>query len=122
MEEHYFHDRLKVLIHEYVLLSYRLSAKYPPDERFGLISQDRRASVSVMLNYLEGYARMRDAVKLNFYETSFGSLKESIYVKFLAKNLGHITEEEYKKAKTLENEISAMLYSTNEGIRRKLGR
>lgn len=121
MEDHFFHDRLKVLIHEYVLLSYKLSAKYPPDERFGLVSQDRRASVSVMLNYVEGYARMRDAVKLNFYETSFGSLKESIYVKFLAKVLKFITEEEYQKARSLENEISAMLYSTNEGIRKKLG-
>lgn len=120
MEEHSFHDRLKILIHEYVLLSYKLSAKYPADERFGLVSQDRRASVSVMLNYVEGYARMRDAVKLNFYETSFGSLKESIYVKFLAKNLKYITEDDYQKVKFLENEISAMLFSTNEGIRKKL--
>lgn len=117
---HYFHDRMKLLIHQYVLLSYKLSKKYPSDERFGLTSQDRRASVSVMLNYIEGYARMRDTVKLNFYETSFGSLKESIYAKFLAKELLYITDEEYQEARILEDEISAMLYKTIEGIRKRL--
>lgn len=116
----HFHDRLKLLIHQYVLLSYQLSNKYPNEEKFGLTSQDRRASVSVMLNYVEGYARIRDAVKLNFYEISFGSLKESIYVKFLAKELNHITEKEYNNAKVLEDEISAMLYKTLEGIRKKI--
>lgn len=119
-DKHFFHDRLKDLIHQYVLLSYKLTKKYPTDERFGLISQDRRASVSVMLNYIEGYARMREAVKLNFYEISFGSLKESIYAKFLAMNLEYIYKEDYEKARVLENEISAMLYKTLEGIRKKV--
>ena len=120
MSDYSFHDKLKLLMHDYVLLSYKLSAKYPSDERFGLTSQDRRESVSVILNYVEGYARMRDAVKLNFYETSFASLKESIYTKFLAKELGYILENDYQEAKKLEDEISAMLFKTNEGIRKKI--
>ena len=81
-----YHTRLKKLIHEYVIFTYKITQKYPSDERFGLTSQDRRASVSVMLNYIEGYARMREKITLNFYEISYGSLKESIYIKYLAMN------------------------------------
>lgn len=56
MKEESFHDKLKRLIHEYVMLTYGSTKKYPNDERFGLTSQDRRAGVSIMLNYVEGFA------------------------------------------------------------------
>lgn len=112
MKERVFHDRLKELIHEYILLTYRLTKNYPTSEQFGLISQDRRAAVSVMLNYIEGYERMRKKVTVNFYETAFASLKESIYTKYLAKDLEYITQEEYTQAYKLKDEIGAMLFST----------
>lgn len=114
-----FHKRLKSLIHSYILLTYTSTKKYPDDERYGLISQDRRAAVSVMLNYVEGYARMKPLVTLNFYETAYGSLKESIYVRFLATELGYISQDEYRKALLFKDEIAAMLYSTIEGMRKK---
>jgi four helix bundle protein len=113
-----FHSRLKKLIHTYVLETYRLAKKYPKEERYDLISQDTRASVSVMLNYIEVYARMKDGVKLNMFETSYASLKESIYVKFLAKELAYISESNYKIVLDLKNEIGAMLYSTIRGVRK----
>ena len=115
-----FHRHLKTLIHEYILLTYKLTENYPSSERFGLTSQDRRAAVSVMLNYIEGYARMRPAVTLNFQETSYASLKESIYCRYLAKCLGYISEQEYDEALKISDEIGAMLYKTLEGIRKKL--
>lgn len=114
-----YHNKLKELIHEYILLTYKLTNKYPKDERFGLISQDRRAAVSVMLNYIEGYARMKVLVTLNFQETAYASLKESIYCRYLAKCLGFINEIEYKQSFKLEDEIGAMLYKTLEGLRKK---
>ena len=119
-KEETFHGRLKQLIHRYILLTYRSTKKYPKDEKYGLTSQDRRAAVSVMLNYVEGYARMRPAVMLNFYETSYASLKESIYCRFLAMNLQYINLKEYHESYTLKEEIGAMLYSTLTGLRKKL--
>ena len=119
MREENFHDKLKSLIHEYVLLSYKSTKMYPSDEKFGLTSQDRRASVSVMLNYIEGFARMKFGVMVNMFETSFASLKESIYCRFLAKELSYITVEEYRQALILKERIGAMLYKTIEGIKNK---
>ena len=120
MKNEKFHDRLKKIIHQYVLLTYTSTKKYPNDERYGLTSQDRRAAVSVMLNYVEGYARIKIAVMLNFYETAYGSLKESIYARFLAMNLGYITKKEYNESLVLKDEIGAMLYTTIEGIRKNI--
>ena len=114
-----FHQRLKNLIHQYILLTYKSTKNYPVDERFGLTSQDRRAAVSVMLNYVEGYARIKPLVMLNFFETAYGSLKESMYARFLAKELGFIMVEEHQQAFVLGEEIGAMLYGTIEGIRKK---
>lgn len=115
-----FHDRLKILVHAYVLLSYKSTSKYPSEEKFGLTSQDRRSSVSVMLNYVEGYARIKFGTMLNFFETSYGSLKESIYCRYLASCLGYVTNEEYQEALKLKDEIGAMLYSTIIGLRKKI--
>ena len=64
----------------YVHLVYKVTKDFPKEERIGVISQFRRSSLSVILNYIEGYARRRPAVQLNFFETAYGSLKESAYL------------------------------------------
>lgn len=40
MEESKFHHRLKKLIHEYILLTYKQTNKYPLEEKFGLTSHE----------------------------------------------------------------------------------
>ncbi len=119
MQDGDFHDILKESIHEYILLTYEQTKKYDADERFGLVSQDRRAAVSIMLNYVEGFARMKLGAMTNFFEIAFASLKESEYCRFLAKELGYIGEGEYKKAFDLKEKISKMLYGTIQGIKKK---
>lgn len=78
-----------------------------------------RGAVSVMLNYVEGYARMKVGVTINQQEISYASIKESIYCRFLAKELEYITEEEYGRALVLKDEIGAMLYTNIKGIKDK---
>ena len=73
-----------------------------------------------MLNYVEGYARRRPAVMLNFFETLYASLKESIYCRFLARELRYITGAEYEQALVLKERIGAMLYRTLEGIEKQI--
>ena len=120
MKEENFHCALKRYIHQYVILTYKQTKKYPNDEKYGLISQDKRAAVSIMLNYVEGFARGKLGQMSNQYEMSFASLKESIYCRYLAKELEYITINDYKEALEIKEKIGAMLYGTIEGIKRKM--
>lgn len=111
-----FHQRLKLLIHQYIMLGYKVSEKFPKTELYGMTSQARRALLSIMLNYIEGYGRVKRKVMVNFYETSFGSLKESIYVFFLGLSLEYILKEEYIQLYDLKEEIARMLWKTIDGL------
>lgn len=111
-----FHDELKFKMDEYVHLVYKLTKKFPKDELYGIISQLRRAALSVILNYIEGYARIKDKVHRNFLEISYGSLKESKYLLHFSLVENYLIKEDYDKAIKLAEDIGAMLW----GILRKI--
>ena len=75
-----FQKKLQSIMDDYVHLTYAITRKYPKDELYGSVSQHHRSSLSAVLNYIEGYARRRKTVQLNFYETAYGSLSESRYL------------------------------------------
>jgi len=65
-----FHAQLYALMDDFVLDVYSVSKNFPKDELYGVTSQLRRATLSVILNYIEGYARRRDKVYKNCLEIS----------------------------------------------------
>lgn len=73
--------------HQFVLMVYSLSAKFPKEEIYGLTSQFRRAAVSIAANIAEGYAKKGKADKLRYYNTAQGSLEECRYYLLLVKDL-----------------------------------
>jgi len=97
---------------DYVHLIYKVTRKFPKDEYYGARSQIRRAALSIVLNYIEGYARQREKVLRNFLQTSYGSLKESRYLISFSLKEDWITSEECSEAIGLADEIGAMLWST----------
>ena len=107
---------------QYVHYIFKISRKFPREELYGATSQIRRAALSVILNYIEGFARRRPAVQLNFLETSYGSLKESKYLVYFAYKENWISQEEDKGALGQAEEIGAMLWTeiTNLEKREKL--
>lgn len=111
-----FHEELKYKMDEYAHLVYRLTKKFPKEEVYGATSQLRRSALSVVLNYIEGYARCRDKVHKNFLEISYGSLKESKYLLCFSLGEKYLTKEDYEKSVKLADDIGAMLW----GIIRKL--
>ena len=107
-----FHDDLKFKMDEYVHSVYRITKKFPRDELYGVTSQLRRSALSVILNYIEGYARGGDKVYKNFLNISYGSLKESKYLLHFSLVENYLTKEEYKKVMQLSDDIGAMLWGT----------
>ena len=60
--------------HELALMVYRMTARFPRVEQFGLVSQMRRAAVSVPANIAEGFKKRSRPDKVRFYNISQGSL------------------------------------------------
>ncbi len=112
-----FSNQLKKKMDEYVHLVYRITKNFPKEELFGVVSQLRRSALSVILNYIEGFARQRKAVKLNFWETSYGSLKESKYLLHFSLVESYLKKEDYKKAMKLSEEIGAMLWTSIQPLK-----
>ena len=83
--------------HELVLLIYEITKDFPKEELFCLISQIRRAAVSVPSNIVEGKARNSNKEYKRFLLISRGSLEELKYQLLLAKDLKYIDECKYNK-------------------------
>ena len=72
---------------------YALTSSFPPDERFGLVTQLRRASVSVPSNIAEGYGRGTTKDYIRFLRAARGSLYEIDTQLLLAVSLGFASQE-----------------------------
>ncbi|HKK45050.1 MAG TPA: four helix bundle protein [Balneolaceae bacterium] len=88
---------------------YSITACYPSDEKFGIVSQLRRASVSVPSNISEGASRSSSRERSRFYEIARSSLVEVDTQLEISKNLGFVSGKELAQVESLMNEIFAML-------------
>ncbi len=92
------HTKLDIFkISKQVVLSiYKLTQKFPNEEKFAMTSQIRRAVTSVHLNIAEGSARKTAKEKCRFYEISRSSLVEVDTILDLAFDLQFIDNEDVK--------------------------
>jgi four helix bundle protein len=97
-------------------LTYQLTTKFPSEEKFGLISQMRRAAVSIPSNIAEGQARHTTGEFIQFISHAEGSVAELETQLILSIELGFAKTENAKAAFILLDEIRRML----NGLRRKL--
>jgi four helix bundle protein len=95
---------------------YSLTSRFPSEERFGLVSQMRRAAVSVSSNIAEGQARHTTGEFVLFISHAEGSLAELDTQLVLALELGFASAETTAAAAALIAELRKMLNS----LRRKL--
>lgn len=90
---------------------YKLTKKLPDDERFGLISQMKRCSVSIPSNIAEGYGRYSDSELIHFLRIARGSLYELITQTSLCQMLDFISEEEMNHIDKQADDIDRMTIS-----------
>lgn len=105
------HKKLKVWKKSILLVKtiYKLTESFPSEEKFGLTSQVRRASVSTASNISEGAARKTRKEKKRFYEIARSSLVEIDTQVEIALELGFLTKDQISALTSLVNEIFAML-------------
>lgn len=101
---------------EFVIEIYRVTKLFPLEEKFGLISQMRRAAVSVPSNIAEGYARRNKRENAQFINIAFSSGAELETQIIIAKRLDFVHANECQEIEKLLNEIMRMLYRYRESL------
>jgi four helix bundle protein len=95
---------------------YRLTRAFPSDERFGLVSQMRRAAVSIPSNIAEGQARRTTSEFIQFISQAEGSVAELDTQLILSVDLGYCVVDQAAFAAEMISELKKML----NGLRRTL--
>lgn len=88
---------------------YKVRALFPQNEQFGLVSQMKRASVSIASDIAEGFKRDTMKDKLRFYVMSHGSLTELQSQMILASDLEFLDRGSYDDLMTLSDKVDALL-------------
>jgi four helix bundle protein len=100
---------------------YEATAHWPREERFGLISQIRRATVSVASNIAEGAARRSTGEFIQFVGMARGSLAEAETQLLLAQRLGYLPGADANALLVASGEISRMLVALSGSLVRRKG-
>jgi four helix bundle protein len=95
--------------HLLVLQIYQVTKFFPKEEKFGLISQMRRAAISVSANIVEGFARKKIKDTLNFYNMSNSSLEELKYLVLVSFDLDIINNKTFSELAELAEETGRVL-------------
>ena len=80
--------------HKLCISIYARTKTFPPEEKFGLVSQMRRSSYSIATNIAESNGRKTKKDRSHFFDIAMGSIDELHYQCILACDLGYITKEE----------------------------
>src|SRR5690348_3629107 len=102
--------------HQLTLAIYKMTAKFPREELYGLTSQIRRCSSSIAGNIAEGCGRRGNAELHRFLQIAAGSASELDYHLLLARDLHFLQEPEYRESAGLLLEVRRMLTSLSRKV------
>jgi four helix bundle protein len=105
---------------DWVEAVYEATAHWPRDERFGLISQVRRAAVSVASNIAEGAARRTTGEFVQFLGMARGSLAEAETQLILAERLSYLPVSDAKTLLLASSDVSRMLVALTASLSRRM--
>jgi four helix bundle protein len=105
--------------HELVLEIYKVTAKFPKSEMYGLSNQLKRAASSVPANIVEGQSRQTTKEYIQFLYNARGSLEEVRYFLFLSLKLNFLEEDTYKEVEDRYESASKMLNGLIKSLKAK---
>ena len=88
---------------------YKITQRFPKDELYGLVSQMRRAAISINSNLSEGGARLTDGEKRHFVGIARGSAAELRFQVVISEKLGFISKSNAENLITDIDRIRRML-------------
>ena len=100
-----------------VLLVYRVTEKFPKSELYGLVSQTRRAAISVVLNIVEGDRRRSRKEFLRFLDMADASLVELEACLELAVELGFLSQNDFSLIENKRKELAVMLVAFIKAVK-----
>ena len=103
---------------DFAHLVYRLTHAFPIEERFGITTQMRRASVSISSNIAEGTSRSSKLDYSRFVELAAGSLYEVVSQAHIAVRQAYLSDENFQSIHASAEELSRML----SGLKSYLGK
>jgi len=95
---------------------YHRTESFPDSERFGIVSQIRRSSVSICANIAEGSGRNTEKEFLNFLKIGRGSSFETETLLILSKDMEYLSDEDYTILTGNVVEIQRMLHGLIKSI------
>ena len=115
-----YKEQLKYKMDIFVHEIFKAGRLFPREEIYITTSQLKRAALSVILNYVEGYARFKKGNQLNFLEIAYGSLKEVKYLIYFSYQEKFLSQEIYDKLNAKAEELGAMLWTEIAALNRSL--
>ena len=105
--------------YNFCLQIYKLTRKFPNEEKFCLVLQMRRASISIPSNIAEGYARKTPREYIYSLYVSYGSLCELETQIIIAKDLGYFDDRKFQLLEEGLSEIGKMLKAIIKSLKNK---
>ncbi|HEX8131713.1 MAG TPA: four helix bundle protein [Pyrinomonadaceae bacterium] len=105
---------------DFVITVYKVTENFPKEEKFGLTSQIRRASVSVPANIAEGAARKSPKEFAHFLSNAQGSASEVETELLIAYRLGFLAETNYRALRGSLDELGRMLTGLCHHLQHKI--
>lgn len=114
----YSFEKLEVwkLAKDLCIYIYKLTSAFPTEERFGLVSQMRRASISIASNIAEGSSRISKIDQSHFYTISFSSTVELLNQLIISHALKFISEDELQESRLKIEPITKGLSNLKRSI------
>lgn len=102
--------------HTLCLKIYKVTAAYPPSEKFGIVSQMRRSVYSIPMNLAEGNSRSSKKDKSRFVAMATGSLEELHYQCILSRDLGYITSTTFDELNDHIQRVGYLLHKLRASL------
>ena len=99
---------------------YKMTKRFPKEEKYGLTSQIRRAALSVPSNIAEGYGRKTTPDYIRSLYIAYGSNCELETQVLLSGDLGYMKAEEFNKLQASIGEVERMLKALIESLKEKV--